>query len=174
MQPSEVWNADELEEVPETWAPSSLSDADWCLKRLGELEAEKAEVDAVLRDRVAELQTRAEKLKEKADRAISFISTRLRQYAEANREELLKGGKAKSRALLHGRIGWKKAGGAPVMTDAAQVLAWARAEAPQFVRTKEEPAWSDLKKHVAETGEVVPGVDMEPESEEFTWKAGGK
>jgi phage host-nuclease inhibitor protein Gam len=173
---ADVYADEERAEVREGWRIETLADADWALKRIGELEQEKAEVTAIEAERVAEIHVRAETLRERVDRGVRFFSAKLREFAETHRDELLKGGKAKSRALIHGSIGWRKKGGGPVVVDKVALERWAMTQPPEtgFVRIKSEPAWDSIKQHISNTGEVVPGVELAEESEEFQVKPGGK
>lgn len=168
------------EERPETrdagWRIDDLADADWALMRIAQLEAEKAEIADLAKRRIEEIRLRADALAAKSDRGVRFFVAHLRQYAETHKAELLKGGKAKSRTLIHGRIGWTKRGGDPVVRDAEALEAWALQQSPEtgFLRVKSEPAWDSIKQHIKNTGEVVPGVELSEEVEEFQVKAGGK
>lgn len=61
--------------------------------------------------------------------------------------------------------------------DDTQLLAWAKANAPELVEVKETVRWGDLKKRLAstngqaadkETGEIVPGVTVTYRDPVFT------
>lgn len=157
---------EERPEVKGEWRVANLVDLDWCLKRIGELELEKSDNEQMARVRIAEIQVRLEKLNARAQFGIGFFQGKIREYAEAHRDELITG-KKKSRAFIHGSIGWRKTGGAPVKVNPESLLEWARSQPIEkgFLRIREEPAWDTIKEHVKNTGEVPNGVDLEPEDE---------
>lgn len=165
----ETYVDEERPDVTEKWEPKTLEEADWALSRVKDAEVVEAEIQRLHAAAVARLEARRDELLKKPAHVKAFFTGLLRRYAEEHRKELLKGGKAKSRKLMFGTIGWRKTGGAPVKTDEASLLEWARAQPveSEFLRVKEEPNWSAVKKYVAQTGEVVPGVEIAPESEVF-------
>lgn len=160
------------------WRCEDLADVDWCLKRIGEFQQEAEEVETIRRKRIEEINAKAALLVARAQRAATFFESRIRDYAFHHREELLKGGQTKTRNLLHGAVSWRKVGGKPKVIDRDALLAWARRQAdsgaPVFLRISDEPAWDEIKKHVAATGEVPPGVEVAAEEEELQVKVGGK
>lgn len=165
----ETYVDEERPTVTELWSPSTIEEADWALSRLLDAQTEQAEIERLHAAAVARLEERKAQLLKKPQHAMRFFEGSIRKFAEANRKELLKGGKAKSRKLMFGELGWKKTGGQPVKTDEKALLEWARSQPveSEFLRVKEEPNWSEIKKAIAKTGEAVPGTDFEPESETF-------
>lgn len=164
------------DEMPvDAWRIDDLSTADWALKRIQELQMETEEITAVELQRIAEINARAKKLRERAERGIAFFEAKLREFAETHRDLLLKGGKQKTRNLIHGSIGWKKKPGTPRVADENTLLTWAIRQPPEkgFLRVIEEPAWDVIKQHVKLTGEVPPGVEVTEDEERFVVKAGG-
>lgn len=175
-QPTQVesvhYQDEQSPDVREGWHILDLATADWTLSRLADLQQEIAENRKLEEEAILRIRGRATKLQERAERGIAFFESRLREYAESHREELLKGGKKKSRNLMHGSIGWRKAGGGLSVVDPAALLAWAR-EQPvelELLRIKEEPALAAIKVLHSTTGEVPPGTDLKPEFEEFIAK----
>lgn len=158
--------------VREGWRVENLSSADWALSRIADLEEELAENNVVLEQAMARIRSRTEKLNEQITKGITFFRSALAAYAHEHRDALLKGGKKKSRSLLHGSIGWKQAGGDLKVQDRDALLVWARTQPveKEFVRIKEEPAVDAVKRHFKLTGEVPPGCEVEPEREDFTVK----
>lgn len=159
----------EDESVREGWEVRDLSSLDWALSRIADLEAERAENEQLKQEAIARIEAKAEKLNRSVDHGLAFFRSRVAVYAHTHRAELLKGGKKKSRKLPHGTIQFKKVGGGYEVTDAEALLAWARqqpAEA-EVLRIREEPALAAIKKHVESTGEVPPGLEERPESEEI-------
>jgi len=52
--------------------------------------------------------------------------------------------------------------------DEAQLLPWAKENLPEAVIVKESVAKTPVKKHIQETGEVVPGVTIIERPEKFS------
>lgn len=154
------------------WRIEDLGGLDWALSRIADLEREQAENAEIVGAQIDRLRARLEKLNAQAERGLRFFRSQVAAYAEAHRAELLGGGKKKSRALPSGVIGWKKVPAKAVVTDEAALLEWARSQPVELelVRITEKPAWSDIKKQIEATGEVLPGTDYQPEGEALTIK----
>lgn len=161
---------DEVEpSVTEVWCVSDLTSADWALSRLADLEREQAENRALEAAAISRIKLKAELLNEKLGRGVAFFRSRIEAYAETHRAELLGGGKKKSRALLHGTIGWRKTGGGLEVKDEAALLAWAQSQPAEsgVLRIKESPALDEIGKAFKRTGEIPPGMDVKPEVEKL-------
>lgn len=173
---AEPYVDDEQPGVTAPWRPQTLEDADWCLKRLMDLQAELGENNALLEANIVRLRARTNLLNRRLERGLAFFESVLRDYAENHRGELLKGGKRKTRNLLHGSLGWRKKGGALEILDKDALLEWARGQPVEsgFLRFREEVAISEVKKHAKETGEEPPGTVISPEYDEFVIKPGAE
>lgn len=157
------------------WTIESLGSADWALSRVGDLEAEIAENESIAAEAIARIEERTRLLNERANRGVRFFRGKLAEYAEAHRAELLKGGKAKSRKLLHGQIAWRAKGGGLVVTDAAALLAWAQRQPAELelTRVKEEPALAAIKAHAEANGLIPPGMTATESTDELKITATG-
>lgn len=157
------------------WHIEDVGALDWALSRVAALQREIRENEAITEAAIARLKVRTATLNARAERGVAFFSGRIQEYAELHRAELLGGGKRKSRALPHGSVAWKKRGGQPVVTDDAKLLEWSIAQPPELglCRLSWKPAWDIIKENVKKTGEIPPGVDIEPESETFKIEAIG-
>lgn len=144
----------------------ALEDADYVLEQIADLRRTVEENERVERANIERIAARTEMLNEPLRKRIEYLEGALRAWAEANRDALLTG-KAKSRKLHHGQIGWRKTGGNVSVKDEAATLAWAKEHAPQVVRLSEAVVVAGVKRHFAQTGEVPPGCDVEPERDEF-------
>jgi phage host-nuclease inhibitor protein Gam len=142
------------------------------LRRLAELQRTVDENNEVLKASIERLKERTKRLNAQAERGVGFFSGALREYAEANRAELLGGGKKKSRGLPSGDIGWKAVPEKVTVLDEAVAIAWARSQPveSELLRIKEEVNKPALAAHFKETGEVPPGCDVSPAREEFVVK----
>ncbi len=144
-----------------SWEITSLGSADWALQRMAECEAEAEAIEGQYRETVRRLRSRTDELKARVSRGAEFFRFKLLEYAERNRTALLHG-KKKSRAFLHGAIGWRQKGGRLTVTDETALAAWIEslpAEDPR-VRVKRSP---DLKaihaRYAAEDGAAQQSID---------------
>lgn len=154
------------------WTPRNLTDLDWAIERHGALQRQIDENNAVLAERIAQLKLRNENNNAQAMRGIAFFAAKIREYANAHRDELLGGGRKKTRDLPSGSVGFRKCGGGLKVVDKDAVLKWCQAQPIEtgVLRVKEEPAVDAIKRHYGNTGEVPPGCDVEPEREEVVIK----
>lgn len=164
----------EAEEIEALGIPlKSLEDADYVLELISDLRRQVAENGRVEAAGIARLKARTELLNAPLERRAAHLESELRAWAEANRPALLSG-KAKSRKLHHGSIGWRRSGGGLSVIDPAALLAWAKAHRTSgtivLVRTKEEPGMAEIKKLCAATGEIPDGTEPLPERDEFFCK----
>lgn len=168
IEPSDEIAAAELDLEPK-WSVQTLSDADWVLQRLSDLRAEEDELASLFKAAVERAQLKRDQLLGKIKRGVGFFEAHLRLYAEANRAELLKGGKRKSRDLIWGRLGWKTKASRLTIVDTDACLAWCQRQPVEtgVLRIKEEPALAVIQERFKRTGEVPPGCEVSEESEEF-------
>lgn len=154
----------------EAWQITTLGGADWTISRLIDLRREAERADELEREAIERVKTRADRLRERAERGRRFFEGKLRSWAEAHRDELLGGGKKKSISLLAGSVGWRKSGGGLRMVDEAKALEWARSQPVEAdaLRIKESVNVAAVKKAFKATGEVPSGFDVEPEVESFS------
>lgn len=159
-------------QVAAKWRIKSLADADWALRRAGELQAEMDENNRILEEAIARLTLRNDNLNARIARGVSFFEWHLKRWAETNRAVLLKGGARKSRKFLHGSIGWRAKGGGFFVVDEAELLGWAQQQDPLlgFVRITEKPAIDAIKEHAKRTGECPPGMDVREPDDVFEVK----
>lgn len=155
------------------WHIGDIESLDWALSRIADLQREIAENERVAEAAKIRIDSRTALLNARAVRGVEFFEGRIREYALLHRKDLLGGGKKKSRTLAHGSVGWRNRGGGFKCNDKDSLLAWARQQPVElgFVRLKEEADWSAIKAYCETSGEVPPGVDVEPEAEELQVKA---
>lgn len=154
----------------QAWQITTPGSADWALSRLIDLRREAARADELEREAVARVKVRADALRARAERGRQFFESKLRSWAEANRAELLGGGKNKSVALLNGSCGWRKSGGGLRVVDEAAALEWARQQPVEAdaLRVKESVNVAAIKAAFKRSGEIPSGFEIEPEIESFT------
>lgn len=164
-----AYRDDEYDERSETvgWIPRSAEEADWALKRLGELEAQITTNEEVASRRIQEIHERLGRLNQRAARGVDFFRRILADYALGHRDEIVQG-KRKTRSFLHGTVGFRKKPGALKTTDKDALLKWAQSQPVELelVRVREEPWLENIKKHAEESQEIPPGMHWEPEADE--------
>ncbi len=151
------------------WQIETLEQLDWALSRIADLEEERAENQRILQAAIDRLTVKQERLDAKIERGLLFFNFEVEHYVTMNRDTILKGGKAKSRGFLHGRIAWRKVGGGLVINNKEALLAWAKEQAIEleFVRIKQEPDVAAIKQWFKKTGEIPPGTDELPVREQL-------
>lgn len=151
-------------ERAEGWRIEHIAQADWALEKLAETKYRLDEIEEMEATAIERIRARATKLREEPTRDAAFFESHLRLWAENNRNTLLTG-KAKSRKLLHGSVGWRTKPMGLEVKDLAALLEWARPR--DLVRIKEEPQMDAIRGHFKAVGEIPPGTDVKPETETF-------
>jgi phage host-nuclease inhibitor protein Gam len=139
-----------------------LGSADWYMRRLGELEREQRENRAMYEDALRRMKARFESMQAKAQRGVDFFRGELLRFMEVHRSELVTGQK-RSRALLHGILGWRKTQGLLRVVDPKALEAWLMAQPLELglARIKVEPNMKALQEHHKEHGVIPPGTELE-------------
>ena len=129
--------------------------------------AENAERDRLIKladERIKELSDKKKELTDKAADKTSYLTALLRMYFDTIEPKATK--TQATYKLLSGKLVLKHQQPEYVLDD-AQMVSWAKAAAPAYVKVKESINWAELKKLtvvngetvlLADTGEVVPGV----------------
>lgn len=148
--------------VRDGWQIEGLSSLEWALERMGELAAEIAENNALKLQWIARIEARVAALNRTAQRGVAFFERAVEFYARTHREDLLRGGKKKSRTLPSGVVGWRSKAQRLEVVDQDAYLAWAREQPIEsgLVRIKLEPAMKPLQALFATTGEIPPGCEV--------------
>lgn len=153
------------EDVPAEIA--SVNDIDPYLELILELDREEAD----LRQQFERVKGRFELMLDGIEGRRRFFRERIRSYAEENRALLCTGGK-KSRACLHGVVGWKKRPDKLVVVDEAKLLD--AATVLDMVKVIEKPDIKALTEHFKAHGEIPAGAEWQPGGDEFYIKVGGE
>lgn len=167
---------DEAPDFQERWSIGNVAELDWAMKRLAEFRKMVAQNNAVEAANIARVKAVTQRLNESMAGDIAFFSGQIEQYVRANRLALIGSGKKKSRTFVHGTVAFRKSGGHPVITDKELLFQWAMSQPVEanVIRLKTELAWDTIKSMVEKTtGEIPPGVDIEPETESFKIEAIG-
>lgn len=138
--------------------------AEKLLKRYHHLNAEEREAVQFVDDEIARLDEQREALTARRAELLKPIQRKrewldsFRPLLESWAREALTYAKARSIKLTYGAVKFRKSPDRLEVTDEAAALFWARDYRPEAIR--ESINKSDLKAHIKETGEVVPGVEL--------------
>lgn len=167
-QPGEIDYQDEnYPDIRTGWQIEDLGALGWALERLGEIQGEIAQIDALRLQAIARIEARAATLAARAKAGGAFLESAVFSYMNRARKELLGGGKKKSRSLPTGTIGWRAKAAQIVMVDEAAAMEWAKSQPVEddILRVKLEINKKILNDRFKATGEVPPGFDIAPEEE---------
>lgn len=139
------------------------SDANWYLKTLGNIEAEKARIQAQADKMIKELDTDRDGLK-------FLYQGELQEFV---RQELArKGGRRKTLSLLQGTCAFRSVPASVKVADPLAALEYARANGLPCIVITERVDAEEYKKLAA--GKMLPGLDTTPERESFNVTFGTK
>ena len=166
--PVEDGHAPELETRPEFHITDEAS-ANWLLRKLANIEAEKKRVTANAAAIVAQLDS-------DADRLLHVYGSELQAWTRA--ELARKGNRRKSLPLLQGTCQFRTVPAGVRLADLPAALSYAKNAVPHAVHTS---VTLDTVKYrsvaltaLATNGEVLPGMQRTEERESFSVKFGAK
>ena len=155
------------------WRIGGENEADWAFERIQYLESHIGAIEEQERAAIARIQQRAAQLKEASQRGVLFFSSALMEYGEREKRALLGGGKKKSRAFLHGVIGWRKRGGKLAWIDEKVTLEWAKSRPVEqgLFRVEYRLEKKAIQDATRAENIIPPGTELEPETDEVYVKA---
>lgn len=139
--------------------------ADWALRKIREHEAHVAQVEEFAEAQVDEILAWAESATKSARDSIQYLSGLLEAY---HRQLFAANPTLKTIKLPAGEIQLRQQQ-PQYNRDNDRLLAWLKANRPEFVRVAETPDWANVKQAFTvhngrlidpDTGEVVDGVDV--------------
>ncbi|WP_297862294.1 host-nuclease inhibitor Gam family protein [uncultured Acidaminococcus sp.] len=159
----------------EVWKPKTAKEADWCLGKIREKEAEIEDVLRFVEAKKKSLDEYLEKRTRPLMDAQEHLSALLQMYAETQ----LEGKKKRSISLPNGKFGFRKSP-AKFQRDEATLLEYAEKELPDCVKIKKSVDWANLKKGctvdgdhlISQDGEIIPGVTVEQQPDKFYTEVG--
>ena len=144
----------------------TLEQADWAVRKIAKIEHRRAEAQALAQAEIQKIEKWLKEQEARANHERLFFETLLKEYMENKQQEEPK---TKTIKLPHGKIAIRQQQ-PEFIRDNEILLDWLKTNRPEFIRIKEEPDWSGLKKVVQvagekvidpESGEVVAGVRVE-------------
>ena len=140
------------------------SKADWAIEKIMAENAERDRLIKLADERIKELSDKKKELIDKAADKTSYLTALLRMYFDTIEPKATK--TQSTYKLLSGKLILKHQQ-PEYMLDDAQMVSWAKAAAPAYIKVKESINWAELKKQtvvngetvvLADTGEVIPGA----------------
>lgn len=160
----ESFGVPEDQEQRERFKIETKDQAAWALRKMSRIQAEIEENNKVAQAEVERITVWRNEENEKLQRSISFFESLLHEYFMQLRED---DPKLKTMKLPHGSLKMRKQQ-PEFQYDETQLLPWAKENLPEAVVVKESVAKTPVKKHIQETGEMVPGVQMVERPEKFS------
>lgn len=160
----EEFGIPEDQEQRERFKIETKDQAAWALRKMSRIKAEQDENITTAQAEIERITSWRDEENGKLGRGISFFENLLYQYFVQLRDE---DPKFKTMKLPHGTLKMR-AQQPEFQYDEEQLLAWARLCMPDAVVVKESVSKNPVKKHIKETGEVVPGVEIVERPEKFS------
>lgn len=155
----------ETTEKPESFHIDSAERADWLLKKLMHLDAEKATITAMAAQRIEELEADKNRL---MGRFSGELEAWAREEAERRRRQTV--------TLSYGSVSFRKVASRLTVTSEADAITTARAVLPEAIQTVEhfdKAAYlAHAKTTLETTGELLPGIETTEERTSFSIKFG--
>jgi phage host-nuclease inhibitor protein Gam len=143
---------------------TDLSSVEHHLARVGDEEADIARLDAAAAAAITAITKRHEFLVRKTQVRAAYRRTLIEEWVRSHRDEIVKG-KRKTRDFLTGSISIRTNPEKVVVNDPEATLAWAQDKHLELVNPKPTLDKKALDKLVLGTGEIPPGVDVNPATE---------
>lgn len=176
LQQLEVEELNEIVEEQPKFEIANLDSLNWAFRKISALSAQQAEIDALAQAEKKRIQEWQDSETASIKNSIDYFKGAIAQYHAA---ELENGGK-KTIATPFGKSKATTSKEQPDAVDKDALLAHVEENGlDQYVKVKKEVAWGDIKKNliigevngnkvvIDETGQIVPGVNVKPESTSF-------
>ncbi len=160
----------------EEWRITNDLAADWAIAKIKAARADLERKERLAAEKIAEVQRWIEGERQKTNHAEDFFTAKLREYFDSLDPAVLKKGKTQLKyELMSGSIKVKKQQSV-FKRDNEALLRWLRDNQPAYIKTKEEPDWARIKEQLViagdkavyrDTGEVVPGIEVEQQPDKF-------
>jgi hypothetical protein len=160
----EQFGVPEEQEQRERFKIETKDQAAWALRKMSRIKAEQDENIQTAQAEIERITSWRDEENGKLERSISFFEGLLYEYFVQLRGD---DPKLKTMKLPHGTLKMR-AQQPQYEYDESLMLPWAKKNLPEAVVVKESVAKTPVKKHIKETGEMVPGVQMVERPEKFS------
>lgn len=169
---SSIYELEEVLELAESeqegFSINDDSTADWALRKIAEERAELERLKSIAENQIEEINQKIKYLENATERRTNFLKGCLGQYFQTVPHKATK--TQETYKLLSGSLVFKLPKQTMVKDD-AQLLDYFRQNGmPEYIKTKEEPAWGEYKKNLTivdghamdtVTGEIVDVIRVE-------------
>ena len=156
----------------EEWTIRDDRAAEWAIEKIRAAREDRDRLIGLAELKIAELEDRKQRLRDRCDMETGWLQGKLAEYFDTVPHKATE--TTESYSLLTGKLKLKKGGRTMKATDA--LTEWLAQNAPEYIQTVKKPKWGEYKKRLTitdagavdtETGEVVPGVEIEEKNDEF-------
>ncbi len=159
----ESFGIPEDQEQRERFKIESKDQAIWALRKIAQAKADQDENTRAAQAEIDRIAVWRNEENEKLQRSVSFFESLLHEYFMQLRED---DPKLKTMKLPHGSLKMR-AQQPDFIYNEDELLEWAKVFMPEVVVVKETVSKNPVKKHIRETGEMVPGVTITERPEKF-------
>lgn len=150
--------------------PQSRAEANQFIHKIGDLQRERARIEAAMNDRLAQVKSEFSGQAEGLGHEIAAFMEGIRIWAEANRLALTEKGEKKTVKLAAGEISWRNRPPKVSLRNIASVLASCKSLGLlQFVRIREEPDKAAMLANPDQAA-AIAGVKIASMGEDFIIK----
>jgi phage host-nuclease inhibitor protein Gam len=165
------------EEEEQGWRITSDLEADWAIKKIKAARKDLDRKKELAEAEIQEIQTWLKSEQEKTEKSTAFLEAKLKEYFNSLGKDVLKETKTQLKYELRSGVLKLKKQGPDIKRDNSVLVQWLLDSGlDNYVRVKKEPDWAALKDKLElvgdkaihkETGEIVPGVCVEPQPDKF-------
>lgn len=158
--------------LPDRFRITNLEQANWALRKIAAFKAKAREINSLAEAEIERIKSWQDGELKKIESSIKFFEMLLEEY---HRSRIVQNPKEKTITTPYGKMQIKKV--PPKWNyDENKLLEWLKKNKPHLIRIKEEPNKQELKKVLKvdnlvaidpDTGEVVEGITIEPETDKF-------
>lgn len=167
---------DQEEQVNEGFKVNDDQTANWALRKIKQYQDKQKSNNELAQAEIEKIESWNKQENEKAQQSIDYFQSLLAHYAMKKREE---DPKFKSQKLPHGYIGFRKKQPKWNYQDDVLLETLKKNQLTDFIKVKEQLDKASIKKAFEvvdgkvinpDTGEVIEGVSVEEQGEDFTVK----
>jgi hypothetical protein len=149
------------------------SSANWALRKIAQHKKQMEQNNLLAEEEIHKIEAWNKQVNDEAQQSIDYFQSLLAEYAETIRNE---NPKFKTLKLPSGRIRYKKQQPKWNYDDEQVVQALKEADMTDYIKVKETPSKSDIKKAFVvsgsqvidpETGIIIPGIEVEEREDKF-------
>jgi phage host-nuclease inhibitor protein Gam len=169
--------ASEAEDEDQGWRITSDLEADWAIKKIKSARKDLDRKKQLAEAEIHEIQDWIKTEQEKTEKSTAFLEAKLREYFSSLDKTVLKESKTQLKYELRAGVLKLKKQMPEIKRDNSVLVQWLLdAGLDNYVKIKKEPDWAALKDNLQfvgdkaihkETGEIVPGICVEPQPDKF-------